>query len=372
MLVLRWRTMRKGMAWLALALAVLAGRLNAAERRFDFSNAPTNAPPPGCVSTLSGQGKPGDWRALLDEVPLDPNALTIALGELTNSVTTASRRMALKSVVGQVARDTTDDHYPMLMLGSEQYGDFTFTTRFKIVAGDKEQIAGVAFRIQDENNYYVARANVLSGTFYFYKVEKGRHAPPIGNKIKFQTGEWHELTVQCTGTEIRLMLDGQDAMPALNDPTFSAGRIAFWTKSDSVVYYTDTMVSYTPKVSFAQQLVDDTLKQYPRLLGLEVFVATSAPGATRMIASADGKGIGEAGEAAEADVIKRGVSYYRKNRKMVVVTMPLSDRNGEPVAAVRVMLEPLPGQTEENARVRSLPIIKTMQQRMAAVRSLTE
>jgi hypothetical protein len=362
--------MRKGMAW--LALAVLAGRLSAAEQRFDFSNTPTNAPPPGCVSTLSGQGKPGDWRVLLDEVPLDPNALTIALGELTNSVTAAAQRKALKSVIGQVARDTTDNHYPMLMLGSEQYGDFTFTTRFKIVAGDEEQIAGVAFRVQDESNYYVARANALSGTFYFYKVEKGQHPPPFGNKIKFQTGEWHELTVQCTGTEIHLKLDGQDAMPTLNDPTFSTGRIAFWTKSDSVVYYTDTMVSYTPKVSFAQQLVDDTLKKYPRLLGLQVFVATSAPGGTRMIASADGKGIGEAGEAAEADVIQRGVNYYRKNREMVVVTMPLSDRNGDPAAAVRVILEPLPGQTEENARIRALPIIKTMQQRMTAVRSLTE
>jgi hypothetical protein len=91
-----------------------------------------------------------------------------------------------------------------------------------------------------------------------------------------------------------------------------------------------------------------------------------------MIASADRKDIGEAGEAAEADVIKRGVTYYRKNNEMVLVTMPLSDRNGDPAAAVRVMLEPLPGQTEENARIRALPIIKTMQQRMAAVRSLTE
>ncbi len=371
MLVLRWATMRKCTA--GLALAILTLHLNAEERRFDFSTAPTNAPPPDCLSTLVGEGKPGDWRVLLDAVPLETNALTIVPSELSNSVTTATApRMALKSVAGQVARDTTDNHYPMLLLGNEQYGDFTFTTRFKIVDGDKEQMAGVAFRLQDENNFYVARANVLSGTFYFYKVEKGRHAPPIGNNVKFKTGEWHELTVRCEGTEIHLKLDGQDAMPTLNDPTFSTGKIAFWTKSDSVAYFTDARVSYTPKVNFAQQLVDDTLKQYPRLLGLQVFVASAGGVGTKMIASADGKGIGEAGEATEADVIKHGANYYRKNREMVVVTMPLSDRNGDPVAAVRVMLTPLPGQTEENARIRALPIIKTMQQRMPAVRSLTE
>jgi hypothetical protein len=354
--------MRKCTVWLALAF--LAGRLGAEERRFDFSTAPTNAPPPGCVSTLSGQGKPGDWRVLLDTVPVtvDSNSFLPA----------GPAGTALKSVVGQVARDTTDNHFPMLMLGKDVYGDFTFTTRFKIVGGDAEQIAGVAFRVQDENNFYVIRANVLSGTFYFFKYEKGRHGPPIGNKVKFQTGEWHELTVACEGPEIRLKLDGQDAMPPLSDPTYSAGRIAFWTKSDSVAYFTDAKVTFTPKVAFAQQLVDDALKEYPRLLGLQMFVPTNGPAGTRMIASADGKGIGEAGEAADADVIQRGVYYYKKSKEMVVVTMPLNDRNGDPAAAVRIMLTALPGQTEENARIRALPIIKTMQRRMSAVKSLTE
>jgi hypothetical protein len=368
---LRWRIMRKSTAW--LVLAVLAGRLNAAEQRFDFSTAPTNAPPPGCESTVHGQGQPGDWRVLLDQVPLESNALTVSPLESSNFFTTLTGpRTALKSVVGQVARDTTDNHFPMLMLGKEQYGDFTFTTRFKIVGGDKEQMAGVAFRIQDENNFYVVRENVLTGTFYFFKYEKGVHSPPIGNNIKLNAREWHELTVQCNGAEIRLKLDGQDAMPVLSDPTYSSGRIALWTKSDSVAYFTDARVSYTPKVNFAQQMVDDTYKQYPRLLGLQVYVVAAAPAGTRMIASADGKGIGEAGGTADADVIQRGSYYYSKDGETVVVTMPLSDRNGDPVAAVRVLLRPLPGQTEENARIRALPIIKTMQQRMMSVRGLTD
>jgi len=360
------------MLWPVLVL-LLAVRLGATERRFDFSTAPTNAPPPGCTAAVAGAGRPGGWVVLLDTVPLESNAFTISSADSSNLLAPASAaHTALKWAVGQVARDTTDNHYPMLMLGDQSYGDFTFTTRFKIVEGDVEQIAGVAFRVQDEKNFYVARANVHSGTFYFYKVEKGMHTPPIGNNVKFAPGEWHELTVQCEGTEIRLKLDGRDAMPPLNDPTFSAGRIALWTKSDSVAYFTDMAVSYTPKVNFAQQLVDDTMEEYPRLLGLQLYVAAPAPAGTRMIASGDGKGIGDAGEAGDADVIKRGVYYLKRGPDMLVVTMPLSDRNGDPVAAVRVMLRPVPGQTEENARIRALPIIKTMQERMSAVHSLTE
>jgi Domain of Unknown Function (DUF1080) len=356
-----------------LALLLLAVRLDAAERRFDFSTAPTNAPPPGCTPAVSGDGKPGGWMVLLDAVPQESNVFTITSTDSSNLLAPASgTHLTLKSVVGQVARDTTDNHYPMLMLGDQSYGDFTFTTRFKIAGGDTEQIAGVAFRVQDEKNYYVARANVHSGTFYFYTVVKGMHTPPIGNNVKFKTGDWHELTVQCQGTEIRLKLDGRDAMPPLNDPTFSAGRIALWTKSDSVAYFTDTAVSYTPKVNFAQHLVDDTMEEYPRLLGLQLYVPAPAPSGTKMIASNDGKGIGDAGEAADADVIQRGVYYLKRGPDMLVVTMPLNDRNGDPVAAVRVMLRPVPGQTEENARIRALPIIKTMQKRMSAVHSLTE
>jgi hypothetical protein len=365
--------MQKRMLWPALVLALLAVRLGAAERSFDFNEAPTNQPPPGCVAAVGGEGKPGGWMVLLDAVPEESNAFTITSTDSSNLMAPASGpHMTLKSVVGQVAHDTTDNHYPMLMLGDQSYGDFTFTTKFKIAGGDVEQIAGVAFRVQDEKNYYVARANVKSGTFYFYKVEKGMHAPPFGNNVKFKTGDWHELTVQCLGTEIRLKLDGKDAMPALNDPTFAAGRIALWTKSDSVAYFRDMAVTYTPKVNLAQQVVDDAMEEYPRLLGLQVFVAAPAPAGTKMIASADGKGIGDAGEAADADVIKRGVYYLKRGPDMVVVTMPLNDRNGDPMAAVRVMLRPVPGQTEENARIRALPIIKTMQKRLAAVHSLTD
>jgi hypothetical protein len=42
--------------------------------------------------------------------------------------------------------------------------------RFKIVDGVYEQMAGVVFRFQDTNNFYVARANAKDGNVRFYKV----------------------------------------------------------------------------------------------------------------------------------------------------------------------------------------------------------
>src|SRR5271165_105266 len=122
------RSMLKAFSW--LALAGLAGSLGAAERKFDFSGVPTNQPPTNCVSLVAGAGKPGDWRVLLDEVPLEPDAFQTNAG-----------RAARKSVVAQLSRDTSDQRYPLLVLGNEGYGNFTFTARFKMVDGLQDQAA---------------------------------------------------------------------------------------------------------------------------------------------------------------------------------------------------------------------------------------
>ncbi|HZQ47238.1 MAG TPA: hypothetical protein VFC07_09525, partial [Verrucomicrobiae bacterium] len=63
---------------------------------------------------------------------------------------------------------------------------------------------------------------------------------------------------------------------------------------------------------------------------------------------------------------------YGKEKETVYVTLPLRDRNGDCVAAVRIVMKKLPGQTEENAFFRAIPIVKKMQERVSAVDSIME
>lgn len=353
--------MRARVIGLLLAIATTTWSLKAAELKFDFSAAPPGEPVPNGTSLVAGQGKPGDWRVVLDDVPLEPDPFA------SNTV-----RLAKKSVAAQLARDRTDEHFPLLELGKDSYDDFTFTTRFKLVDGDKEQMAGVFFRMQDEKNFYYVRASGLGGTLYFCKFENGVLAPPVGNHIKFQTGVWHELTVKCAGTKIDILLDGQPAMPTLDDQTYLSGKLGLLTKSDSVSYFTDARVTFVPKISIAQQLVDGIIKENPRLLGVSVFVPSGQDGATRMIAGTDAGKIGQPGGKIDADVIQKAVQEYHREADAAVVTMPLLDRNGDPMASVRILLRANPGQTEENAYARALPIIKTMQSRVAGAKNLTD
>jgi hypothetical protein len=266
-----------------------------------------------------------------------------------------------RAVLAQLSRDTTDEHYPMLIYEKESFGDFKLTTKFKTVGGGLEQMAGVAFRIQDEKNFYVVRASALGNSFRFYKMVNGERSPPIGPTMEIPSGVWHELTLECKGSQIICGLDGKTPIPPMVDASFSAGKIGFWTKSDSISYFYDTKINYTPRVVAAQIAVDNVLKKHSLLLGLKVYAKDSGTGEARLVAGNDKTEIGHVGGTNELDVITNGTIYWSKRRQDAAVLMPLRDRNGDPVAAVRVVMRTFIGQTEQNVLVRAQPIITMLQ-----------
>jgi hypothetical protein len=354
--------MRNHFSWLPIVFALAAFAARAAEKKFDFGEYPPEQTPPGFRSTLAGQGRPGEWKVIMDEVPP-------VLAPLTANAPAVTKR----AVLAQLSRDDTDERFPILIYDGESFGDFTFKTRFKTVSGAVEQMAGIAFRMQDEKNYYVVRASSLGNTFRFYKVVNGERGPLIGpDKVEISKGAWHELTVECKGNQIRCSLNGKELIPPLTDSSFSSGKIGFWTKSDSISYFCAAVVAYTPKENLAQVLVRDAVKKYPRLLDLKIYALTPGQREPRVIAGKNEKDIGQPGGQPEQDVIARGTLYYGKGKQSVTVTMPLRDRNGEPAAAAVVTMKSFPGQTEQNAIVRATPIVKEMQARIPTLHDLLQ
>lgn len=345
--------------WFAL-FPVFATAAFGAELRLDFQDAPTNQPPPGFRATLAGNGKPGEWRVLLEELP--PLIAAATPGPATDR----------RPVLAQLSRDPTDERFPLLIYEEQSFDDFTLVTRFKTVGGAVEQMAGIAFRVQDEKNFYVVRASSLGNTFKFYRVVNGQRDVPIGPDLEISKGVWHELRLECRGNAFDCWLNGKQVIPTLNDNTFASGKIAFWTKSDSVSYFGDTRIVYKPKEVPAQGLVRGALERYPRLRGLQIFIRQSDNAGTRLIASADPAQVGQPGGNVEADVIARDVTYYGKENGEVQVTLPLHDRNGESIAAVRVIMKSFPGQTEQNALARALPIVKRMEGQVRTAKDLVD
>src|SRR5215467_378862 len=106
--------MRYQLLWALLLLALAAP---AAERKFDFSDTPEGQSPQGFRSTITGKGKPGDWKIVLDDVPSQLPALT-----------SRAAAVAKRPVLAQLAQDPTDEHFPMLIFQEDTYDDFKLTT----------------------------------------------------------------------------------------------------------------------------------------------------------------------------------------------------------------------------------------------------
>jgi hypothetical protein len=321
-----------------------------AELQFDFGSLAPDSALGKFHAELLGGGGPVAWKILQDETPS-------ALAPLTDRAPNVARR----SVLAQTSRDATDERFPMFIYDGEKFRDFKFTTRFKIVSGVAEQMAGVVFRFQNASNFYVVRVSALGRNIRFYKVVDGERSNPIGPACDVAPGAWHQLAVLCEGTQITVWLDDRLAMPPLGDSTFAGGKIGFWTKSDAVTYFADADVNYTPIIPAAQVLVNTVMEQQPRLLGLQIYTL-GTNGTTRVLASKEPSEIGMPGTDAELGTIRDGTFYFGRETGAVLVTMPLHDRNGESIAAVRVKLKSFFGETQDNAVMRATMLQKLMEQ----------
>jgi hypothetical protein len=347
---------------LLCALTLLAFSAAAAEKKFDFSDLSEGDVPPGFRSTVTGEGKPGKWTIVLDEVPPPMQILS-----------PQAKSLAKRPVLAQVAQDPADEHFPVFIFDEESFGDFTLTTKFKTVSGAVEQMAGIAFHIQNETNYYVVRASSLGNTFKFYRVVNGSRGPSVGPEITIPSGVWHELGVATTGNQIRCLLDGKELINVSDKASpFLDGKFGFWTKSDSVSYFADTKIVYVPKELPAQVIVRDCLKKYSRLLDLKIYVAGSGSNLPRLVGSSASHEPNRPAGDPERAVIAQGAIYYGRDTGYVSVTMPLRDRNGDCIAAVRVVMKSFAGQTEQNALSRATPIVKAMQVRVQSLQDLVD
>jgi hypothetical protein len=333
----------------------------AAEKRFDLDADAVDRLPSGFRSALAGEGASPDWRVV--EVPLETDG---EVGSLREPVLRRER------VVTQVSRDPTDERFPILIWEGERVGDFTWTARARVLEGMVAQMAGLVFRYQDERNFYVLRLSALGNTVRFYKVVDGVRSPPIGVDVPVSAGVWHELRVECRANQIRCWFNGRELFPALSDNSFTTGRIGLWTKSDSASQFKDLELLYRAEESLARRLVRQGMIDFSRLVGLELFAAEPGQEQVRLVASSDTVELGVPAGSIEAEVAKEGTIYYGKEKGVASVVLPVRDRNGDPVAALRVRMKSFTGQTRDNALARARPVADRFSAAIKAQRDLFE
>src|SRR5438552_17648276 len=98
---------------------------------------------------------------------------------------------------------------PAVQLGDGLYTDVSVSTRFKPISGREDQAAGIIFRVQDKDNYYILRANALEGNVNLYLYANARRSGIKDGSAKVTSGQWQALRLHASGDRLRGFLVGQ-------------------------------------------------------------------------------------------------------------------------------------------------------------------
>jgi hypothetical protein len=118
--------------------------------------------------------------------------------------------------------------------------------RFKSVAGQVDQAGGIAVRLTTPDDYYVVRANALEDNVRFYRVVDGRRVQIAGADTKVSADAWHTLGLRAERERFTVTFDGRQLFTATDRTIPAAGRVALWTKADSVTRFDKLEIKVLP------------------------------------------------------------------------------------------------------------------------------
>lgn len=215
--------MRNGM--FIVTVVVMCVTVHGQMRKVDFEQDTVGQPPKGFVFGHTRKvGTPGRWA-----VQQDGGGKYLA----------------------QLDADETRNRFPVAVVADVSGADVDLSVRFRPVSGRVDQAAGLVWRHQNEDNYYIVRANALEGNVVLYKVQNGQRTDlPVkgegrtyGKSAKVPGGQWSTLRVVATGPRFEVYFNGAK-LYEVEDATFKGpGRVGVWTKADSITHFDDLTVT---------------------------------------------------------------------------------------------------------------------------------
>ena len=188
-------------------------------KTWNFDNDKRGGIAGGFSNQVTGKGDLGKWEVINDDTA-----------------------PGISNVIAQTSQEYSGSHFNMAVNEDAFYDNLELTVKFKGVEGREDQGGGPVWRYQDNNNYYIARANPLEDNFRVYKVVDGKRIQMDSARLKVTSGEWHTIKVLAGKDKIQCYYDGQPYLEVKDDTFKKAGKIGLWTKADAVTYFDDLEV----------------------------------------------------------------------------------------------------------------------------------
>ena len=131
-----------------------------------------------------------------------------------------------------VAREIPDFH------------DGEISMRFKIVAGQLDQCAGILFNLKPNGDYLTVRFNGMEDNVVLWTFNKGvrKFVKRGSENVPLARNQWHTLQISVHGANLQASLNGKHLLDYTLSETVS-GKVGVWSKTDSVSYFDDYTVT---------------------------------------------------------------------------------------------------------------------------------
>ncbi len=172
------------------------------------------------LTETGGAGTPATWKLVEDpEAPSPP--MTFGITETRNGKAT----------------------YNLALVEGTSYADVDISVMVHAGTGELDQGGGPIWRVEDADNYYIARWNPLEKNVAFYVVTAGVRETLLKAELDIAVDAWHELRVVATGTEMRCFVDDEPVMSFADARIKGPGMVGLWTKADAATRFDDLSVT---------------------------------------------------------------------------------------------------------------------------------
>ena len=129
----------------------------------------------------------------------------------------------------------------------DEFHDGEISIRFRLLAGQLDQCAGILFNLKPNGDYLTVRFNGKEDNLVLWTFKNGKRSfvKKGTEEVHLKMGEWHRIRIAVAGTQLCGYLDDKPLLEyTLAEPV--SGKVGVWSKTDSVSQFDDFAVQTTP------------------------------------------------------------------------------------------------------------------------------
>jgi hypothetical protein len=127
----------------------------------------------------------------------------------------------------------------------DDFRDGEISIRFRLLAGQLDQCAGVLFNLKPNGDYLTVRFNGKEDNLVLWTFKSGKRSfvKKGSENVHIPLGEWHSMRIAVAGTQLRGFLDEKLLLEyTLTEPV--SGKVGVWSKTDSVSQFDQYVVKH--------------------------------------------------------------------------------------------------------------------------------